>query len=112
MREYKVVFYKSENGRIPFQVWFETLDPLNQKRVEARINRVSLGNLGDYKELNNELFELRLFFGSGYRIYFSIVEDQMLLILAGGDKDSQKKDILASKFYLNSFLLYKNEKRN
>ena len=59
----------------------------------ARLDRVALGNLGDYKQLNDNIFKLRLFFGSGYRIYYTIRNNQIILLLCGGDKKTQSKDI-------------------
>lgn len=59
----------------------------------ARLARVENGNFGDYKQISPSLFELRVFFGSGLRIYYTIQHDRVVFLLAGGNKSSQEKDI-------------------
>ena len=59
----------------------------------ARLDRVKRGNFGDVKEIDSPLTEMRFFFGPGYRIYYIIQGNTVVLLLNGGDKDSQKKDI-------------------
>jgi putative addiction module killer protein len=62
-------------------------------RLKERLDRVALGNLGDYKQINKDIFELRLAFGAGYRIYFYEEDRKIVLLLSGGNKSTQKKDI-------------------
>lgn len=62
-------------------------------RILARLNSVENGNFGDFKQLTSDLFELRFFFGPGLRIYYTIQDGRVMLLLAGGDKSSQTKDI-------------------
>jgi len=74
--------------------WFYKLkDSRTKTRVLARLNRVENGNFGDAKQIGLSLFELRLFFAAGYRIYYTIQKSKVVLLLAAGDKSSQKKDI-------------------
>lgn len=74
--------------------WFSRLkDGLTKIRILARLNRVENGNLGDLKPLSLNLFELRLFFGPGWRIYYTIKNNTVILLLTGGEKSSQTKDI-------------------
>ena len=61
---------------------------------------MELGHYGDYKVLGDGISELRLQFGSGYRIYFTEMNDIVVILLCGGDKKSQKKDIAIAKKYL------------
>ena len=70
-------------------------------RIAARIDRVEQGNFGDTKLITNEISELRFFFGSGYRVYYTIKEKVIILLLNGGDKSSQKKDIKLAKNILD-----------
>ena len=70
-------------------------------RIAARIDRVEQGNFGDTKSITNEISELRFFFGSGYRVYYTIKEKVIILLLNGGDKSSQKKDIKLAKNILD-----------
>jgi len=68
-------------------------DRSNKNKILSRLARVENGNFGDYKQLSSNLFELRFFFGSGFRIYYTIRHKQVVLLLVGGDKSSQCKDI-------------------
>jgi len=69
--------------------------------IEARLTRVITGNFGDHKQLNSQLFEMRLFFGAGYRIYYTIKGNTVVLLLTGGDKSSQQQDIAMAIATLN-----------
>ena len=81
-----------------YDSWFEKLKDGSAKvRILARLDCVSLGNFGDAKSINNDISELRFFFGAGYRIYYVIQETTIVLLLNGGDKNSQKKDIEKAK---------------
>jgi putative addiction module killer protein len=81
-----------------YRKWFESLRDLNaQLRIAARIRRVSLGNLGDTKSVGEGVFELRITYGPGYRIYFVRHGDTVIVLLAGGDKSTQKQDIERAK---------------
>jgi putative addiction module killer protein len=66
-------------------------------RISTRIDRIEQGNFGDTKVITEEISELRFFFGSGYRIYYTIQEKMIIILINGGDKSSQKKDIKKAK---------------
>lgn len=68
--EYKIIAFENSSGKEPFTEWFFSLDSIIKKRIFARLARLQVGNFGDCKQINRSLFELRCFFGSGYRIYF------------------------------------------
>jgi len=72
-------------------------DKLTYARILNRINNAAEGSFGDHKTIGADLFELRMFFGSGYRIYYTIQNREIIFLLAGGDKSSQKKDITKAK---------------
>ncbi|MFM7808610.1 MAG: type II toxin-antitoxin system RelE/ParE family toxin [Planctomycetota bacterium] len=77
-----------------FLWWFEGLrDPSVRRRVVARVDRLAIGNPGDCKMIDRNLYELRLHFGPGYRMYFSRRGKVRVLLLVGGDKWSQFRDI-------------------
>ena len=78
-------------------------------RISARIDRVEQGNLGDTKSITNEISELHFFFGSGYRVYYTIKEKVIILLLNGGDKSSQKRDIKLAKEILDQISGENNE---
>lgn len=81
-----------------YEGWFEGLRDLNaQLRIGARIRRVSLGNFGDVKAVGEGISELRVPYGPGYRVYFVQQGMTVIVLLAGGDKSSQKRDIERAK---------------
>lgn len=74
--------------------WFAKLkDRSARARIDIRLRRISLGNYGDVKAIGNGLFELRVDYGPGYRVYFMRKEEKLIILLAGGDKSTQKRDI-------------------
>ncbi|WP_337080756.1 type II toxin-antitoxin system RelE/ParE family toxin [Acinetobacter pittii] len=77
-----------------FDEWFDSLrDTQGKARINARLRRVELGNFGDAEPVGENVSELRFFFGPGYRVYFIQQGDEIIVLLAGGDKSSQQKDI-------------------
>lgn len=82
-----------------FAKWLKRLKDLDAKsRINLRIRRISLtGNLGDYKSVGDGVCELRIDYGPGYRIYFSQRGKEIILLLIGGDKSSQQRDIEKAK---------------
>ncbi len=82
-----------------FNQWFKSLkDPVAKRKVLARIEN---GNFGDHQSVSGELSELRLFFGGGLRIYYTIRNGRMVLLLGGGDKSTQSRDIEKAKTLLS-----------
>ena len=88
--------YVDESGRSPFRVWLQTLDTAIRARVQARILRFESGNLGDHKDVGG-IWEARFPFGPGYRVYFGKSGREIILLLLGGDKGTQAKDIKRAK---------------
>ena len=77
-----------------FDLWLKKLrDRQAVLAINKRLTRVTLGNFGDYKEVGADIFELRFFIGPGYRVYFTIRDETIVLLLCGGDKSSQEVDI-------------------
>ena len=94
-----VEIFKDKFGREPFIKWLEKIkNPSDKLRIRNRLRRIELGNLGDYKAISNSLYEMRMFFSSGYRIYFTFKNNkEIVLLLIGGDKSTQSKDIEIAK---------------
>ncbi|MFC1712738.1 type II toxin-antitoxin system RelE/ParE family toxin [Candidatus Poribacteria bacterium] len=89
-----VEIYQDEHGREPFTQWLYSIkDTRTRARVDNRLERLRVGNFGDFRSLGSGLFELRLHFGPGYRIYYGRTGDEIVVLLAGGDKSSQTRDI-------------------
>ena len=102
--EQHIIYYKTDDGKSPFTSWFSSLKDFRAKaKIMARVERLRFGNFGDYKSLGKGLFELRLTYGPGYRVYFGRVGDQVVVLLSGGDKSSQSKDIEKAQIYLDNF---------
>ena len=81
-----------------FTKWFNKLkDRSTRNRLLARLSRLETGNFGDFKSIDANLYELRFFFGSGIRIYYTIKKGQVILLLAAGDKSTQTQDIAKAK---------------
>ena len=92
--------YQDQRGREPFSEWHHSLRDLRtQARIRSRLRRVEAGNLGDIRSVGKGVSELRLDFGPGYRIYFGEVGDRLVL-LCGGDKSTQERDISRAREYL------------
>ncbi|WP_245587505.1 type II toxin-antitoxin system RelE/ParE family toxin [Cylindrospermum stagnale] len=86
--------YLTNNGISPFYNWFDSLQDRKVKaKIRARLDRVEEVNLGDYKSLGSGVYELRIDYGSGYRIYFSQKGLTIIILLCGGDKSTQEKDL-------------------
>jgi putative addiction module killer protein len=102
--KYHIKIFLQENGKAPFSDWIKDLDGSIRARIGARIARFEDGHFGDHKSVGDGLLEARFFFGPGYRIYFSIQGDQIILLLTGGDKSTQSNDIEKAKQFLNFYL--------
>ena len=77
-----------------FSKWFDGLRDTNARwRIQARIDRAELGNTGDVKAVGEGVMEMRIHYGSGFRVYFVQRGKELIILLAGGDKNSQEKDI-------------------
>jgi putative addiction module killer protein len=82
-----------------YAAWFRSLrDRAAKARIDIRIRRLSLGNLGDVRPIGEGVSELRIHHGPGYRIYFTSQGNTIVVLLVGGDKSSQNKDIQQAKY--------------
>ena len=82
----------------PFRKWLRRIrDPVTKARLLRRIERLAAGNAGDRRFLGAGLYELREHAGPGYRVYFTIRGARLVLLLAGGDKSSQERDITLAR---------------
>lgn len=104
--EITIEIYENAKGNCPYIEWEDKLSLENRAKVRARINRIRLGNFGDVKSIKGAkgIFEIRLHFGAGYRIYYAKKAIKIVLLLCGGKKDSQTKDIKKAKEYWEDYL--------
>lgn len=96
--------YIKADGKIPFADWIDSMrDKKARLKIKLRLDRVEEGNLGDYRSVGEGVFELRLNYGPGYRVYFGQVGFTIILLLCGGDKNTQVKDIQTAKKYWRDY---------
>ena len=83
-----------------YKQWFASLKDRNAKaRIDTRIRRISLGNLGDVKPVGEGVSEIRIDYGPGYRIYFVQEKTTVIILLCGGDKSTQSQDIKSAHVF-------------
>lgn len=100
-----IAIYETEVGKRPFKLWLDSLrDKVTVARINARLSRIEHGNFGDSKSVGNGVMELRLVFGTGYRIYYGLDGEKLVVLLSGGDKSTQEKDIQLAHEYWNDYL--------
>jgi len=100
----EVLFYQDANGKESFTDWLENLRDIKaRRRILKRLRLVEQGHFGDCKPVGEGVTELRFFFGSGYRVYLGELSGDTVLLLTGGDKSSQTKDIKKAKAYWKAY---------
>lgn len=100
----EVKLYEAQEGRFPFRDWINgVIDPRLRSIVARRVNRVRLGNFGDHRALGEGLFELRIHDGPGIRVYYGRIGNQIVILLCGGDKNQQLKDIHRAHMYWRDY---------
>lgn len=104
MSEKTIQTYATDDGRSPFEEWIENIkDKQIRARVFSRIDRLRFGNFGDCRSVGGGVYELRMHYGAGYRVYFGLEGDNIVILLCGGDKKSQQKDIERAHKYWKEF---------
>jgi putative addiction module killer protein len=106
----QVVEYLDDSGRSPFADWFERLGPGAAAKVSVALDRVSLGNLANAKSVGRGVIEYRIDSGPGYRIYFGRDGDRLVILLGGGTKQRQQRDIEAAQARWNEYRRRKKRK--
>ncbi len=96
--------YLTVDGTSPFREWLDSLATAVRARIQARVLRFEMGNLGDHKGVGGGVLEARVMFGPGYRIYFGKDGDSLVVLLVGGDKRSQTKDISRAQRFWGDYL--------
>jgi putative addiction module killer protein len=104
---HEIGIYRTGANREPYTEWESSLDRQIRTRIDARITRIRLTeNLGDFKPVGDGIYELRLDFGPGYRVYFGFdkKKNKTIILLAGGSKRTQVRDIIKAKQYWQDYL--------
>src|SRR5438132_1104145 len=100
----QVQLYVTSDGRIPYEEWIEDFsDQTTRDRIDARATRLALGHLGKCKPVGGGVTELIVDFGPSYRIYVGQVGSRVILLLCGGDKSTQQKDIAQAREYWEDY---------
>jgi putative addiction module killer protein len=100
----EVRHYVTRAGKDPFADWLAQLgDKRTDAKIQTRIRRLSAGNFGDVKSLGEGLFEMRIDWGPGYRVYYAVTGRQCVLLLCGGGKRKQSADIARAREHLKEF---------
>ena len=101
---WKVEFYVADDGSSPVQDWLAGLrDFQGRNRIRRRLGLLRLGSLGDYRSVGHGLCELRVDSGPGYRVYFARRGAAFIVLLCGGDKGSQRRDIVRAYWFWEEF---------
>jgi putative addiction module killer protein len=96
----QIDLYVQRTGQIPVQEWLRGLrDRDARSRIRVRIDRLSLGNAGDTRSVGGGVWELRIDYGPGYRVYYAQSGSNIVLLLCGGDKTTQTRDIVLAQAY-------------
>lgn len=102
--EIEIEIYETCSGKCPFIDWVDRLkEPHTRARIFTRLDRLKMGNFGDCKSIGNGVHELRIHYGPGIRIYYSKIDMKVILLLCGGDKNSQKKDIKNAQAFFEDY---------
>ena len=107
MVEREIKKLELQYGLVPFDEWFDSLrDTKMQVAVDSRLARVRAGNFGDAKSVGGGVFELRIAFGPGLRVYYGLNGQQLVVLQGGGDKRSQPRDIRRAQQLWQQFKKY------
>jgi len=110
-QKFDIEVYEDDRGKAPFSDWILKLkDKLAQAKLHSRVDRASLGNFGDWKDIKGAkgIYEMREHYGPGYRIFYTITGKTVVLLLAGSTKRDQNKAIVKAKKYLAEYERRKN----
>ena len=110
MTEREIRILQLENGRVPYNEWYESLlDKRMRAAVQLRMARIRNGNFGDHKPVGEGVFELRIDLGPGLRIYYGEYQGKLVLLLGGGDKRTQRRDIATAITWWNQWKQFKKK---
>jgi len=104
MNAVTVLYYQTASSLKPYREWLDALDDLKGKSIiRSRINRLRRGLFGNMRSVGGGVFELKIYFGPGYRIYCIHDGPSLVILLCGGDKKSQARDIMLAQDYARDY---------
>ena len=104
MVKIQIKSYVRIDGDIPFQTWFESLNAVAAAKVTTALTRLELGNISNVKRLKGGIFEYKIHWGPGVRIYFGQDGEQLIILLGGGTKQRQSRDIMLASILWKEYL--------
>lgn len=100
----ELIIYETSSGKAPFEVWLDSLKDIKGRAIiRARLDRLEYGNPGKYAAVGHGVCELKIDFGPGYRVYFGEDGKTVVILLCGGNKSTQKKDISRAYHYWEEY---------
>jgi putative addiction module killer protein len=104
--------YVTRDGKTPFVDWLGKLrDRSARTRIRLQLDRILLGNPGDCKSLGQGLYEMRIHYGPGYRVYYGKEGGHLVLLLCGGNKSTQQSDIRLANNYWRDYRNRSDDKK-
>src|SRR3954454_11039984 len=107
----EIRYYVAAGDRQPFASWFADLDPIARAKVTRGLARLEQGNFSNVKSVGEGVLEYRIDFGPGYRVYFGRDGETLVILLTGGTKKRQQRDIDAARMYWRDYKLSKRRRR-
>ena len=102
----EIEVYETRQGKLPFNEWLINLADIQaRQKIRTRLGRLNLGNFGNFEPIGDGVYELKIDSGPGYRVYFAHIKKATILLLCGGSKKTQKKDIIRAKDYHLDFII-------
>ena len=110
--EFQIDVYETATGKLPYSEWENSLSARDRAIITTRLVRIRQGNSGDCKSIKGThgVYEFRIDFGPGYRIYYGMKGKKIILLLCGGDKGTQNKDIQKAKAFWDDYLKFQERK--
>jgi putative addiction module killer protein len=106
MRQFEIEVYETEDGKVPFEKWILSLkDPRAKLAIAARIERARIGDFGDWKPLKGAsgMCEMRIHYAQGFRLMYALVDQKLIVFLAGSTKQEQDRTIAKAKDYWTDY---------
>ena len=104
--------YLDVNGRSPFRLWFDQLDRTAAAKVTVALTRIGMGNFSNVKSVGSGVLECRIDYGPGYRIYFGRDGEAIVVLLCGGSKKRQPRDIADARIRWNDYKARKSRSKS
>lgn len=96
--------YQTKDGKTPYEAWLNGLkDVVGRAKIRTRVDRATFGNFGDHRSIGAGVIELKVDYGPGYRVYIGQHGQEIIVLLCGGDKSTQEKDITKAHQYWEDY---------